>query len=241
MGETGVPQTAPRPTGKRAVAALVVLAAAVAVPLLATLVYPGAHRAGTAAIYLFTSAAAAALLGYPLAPSAACLAAGAIAAGWSTAALYAAVDSLTVTNVLLVLIELSCVATAPTVLQTVRRRLGRTEGAPASPAVVLAAAVLIPLNVVWLMRLAPALLAAVLPAAAAALARRPSLVVAVTALAVAFASGDFTTRHWLVWGLLDGAVLATVLYALRVPLTRLAERTQAWGLRTRTRQDTDQP
>lgn len=123
------------------------------------------HRhsfAVTVTTSFFSYAAAAAWFGLFLTQvSAPAMLAGALAAGWAGAAVYAGTRSLTVMSVIVVGIELGCVLTGPPGVDLASRWLGRAgpEGSDRTggPAVIGVAAVVIPFLVLRGLLLLPRL------------------------------------------------------------------------------------
>jgi len=110
-------------------------------------------------ISFFSYAAAAAWVGLVLTQvSAPAMLAGALAAGWAGAAVYAGTRSMTVTSVIALGIELGCVSAGPPGIDLASRWLGRAgpEGSDRTggPPVIGVAAVMIPFLILLLPQLA---------------------------------------------------------------------------------------
>ncbi len=168
-GENGAAHADRPAPGKVAVAIAVTVTSAAVIGVLVLLT--GQHKYPTAtlaAAEFFAAAAAAAWLGIFVDHPGSASLAGAIAAGWTCAVLYAATRSVTVLNVVALGIELGCVAAAARCLAIAGR--ARAEAAPYDVGVILLAAALIPFYLIWsLFQVGLALARAGL----AALGRRP--------------------------------------------------------------------
>jgi hypothetical protein len=200
---------------------LISVTAVTVTALVPTVLLTPRHSTGASvATWFFAAAGAACWLGYQISESGAALLAGGIAAGWTSAVVFASVGSFGTGGWGVLVIEMMCVNGAAPCLGLARRRLRRTEPSN-STATVLLAALLVPFWCVAALRVLPLLLRAAAVSGPLQLARRPASGVMLAGCVAVFFWAGSPARLVLLIGFGIGLVVVLVSRALREPLERL--------------------